>query len=88
MNKEGNEIRYLKEISKKFNTENNYSITRKNSRSCCHEKPNPNEKYFWIPKETFEFAHKFKESLQGQLLTNDLIENLLFEVDLILEILF
>lgn len=38
------------------------------------------EKYFWVPKDTFEFSQKIKESLKGEILTNERIENLLFEV--------
>ena len=80
MKKEGSDVRYLKEISKRINNERTTSLTRKNSRTCCGEKGHANEKYFWIPKESFEVAHKFKESLQGQILNNELIESLLFEV--------
>lgn len=41
------------------------------------------EKYFWVPKDTFEFSQKIKESLKGEILTNEIIENLLFEVILL-----
>ena len=72
-------MRYLKEISKRVNNErSSTSLSRKNSRSCCGGKEH--EKFFWVPKESFEFAHKFKESLQGQTLNNELIESMLFEV--------
>ena len=60
------------------NERSSSSLSRKNSRSCCGEKGH--EKFFWVPKESFEFVHKFKEGLQGQTLTNDLIESILFEV--------
>lgn len=75
----------MKEINKKF-SELGFQ-NKKNTRSCCSASHFNNEKFFWVPKETFDFTQKIKENLQGQILNNETIEILLFEVRILLIII-
>lgn len=73
-----NEIRFLKDMIKKFPNKEKKIFNKKN-RSCCKNEKE-DEKLLWVPKESLDISNQMIEKYSQSNLNMEFIQEILYEV--------